>query len=433
MIFDLLSPDTVLRKARSLLRQLWLRVVIMGLMAFVALGLAHVIETFVPARIGSQLTGAAADRLLQLIASAMLAVTTFSLTVMVTVYRATSNQFTPRVHQLIMQDPTTQNTLAAFIGAYVYALVAIVLREFGIFIDERALVLFVMTVLVLAFVVYSLIRWVLHLQTFGSLLDTTRQVEEITRAQFIERLETPCLGAVPWTGDAPEKARPLRAWKSGYVQHIYPEALNTAAKRHGLELYLTASLGSFVHLNEPLLMAVDRDDGEKDCDKDSLQDALRETIILGDVRTYDQDPRLGLLVMGEIGSKALSPGINDPGTAIDVITRATRILSAYRDETAGDVEPRYKRLHVRPLDADDLLEDAFAALARDGAGIVEVQQRLQSSLAALAEHPDAELCRAARRRAAISFNRALQAFDSDEDRDRLRSKTPEDVIMLADT
>jgi uncharacterized membrane protein len=137
--------------------------------------------------------------------------------------------------------------------------------------------------------------------------------------------------------------------------------------------------------------------------------------------------------MGEIGSKALSPGINDPGTAIDVITRATRILSAYRDETAGDVEPRYKRLHVRPLDADDLLEDAFAALARDGAGIVEVQQRLQSSLAALAEHPDAELCRAARRRAAISFNRALQAFDSDEDRDRLRSKTPEDVIMLVDS
>lgn len=35
-----------------------------------------------------------------------------------------------------MQDTVTQNTLAAFIGAYVYALVAIVLREVGIFFDD---------------------------------------------------------------------------------------------------------------------------------------------------------------------------------------------------------------------------------------------------------------------------------------------------------
>jgi uncharacterized membrane protein len=432
MLLDLLSPDTLLRKSRNLLRQLWLRVVIMGLLAFVALGLAQIIEIFVPARIGSQLTGAAADRLLHLIATAMLAVTTFSLTVMVTVYRATSDQFTPRVHQLIMQDSTTQNTLAAFIGAYVYALVAIVLREFGIFIDDRALVLFVMTVLVLTFVVYSLIRWVLHLQTFGSLLDTTRQVEEITRAQFRERLETPCLGALPWAGAVPERAAPHRAWKSGYVQHIYPEALNAAAKRHGLELFLTSSIGSFVHLNEPLVMAVAQGDAEEGCDDDTLLEALQETIILGDVRTYDQDPRLGLLVMGEIGSKALSPGINDPGTAIDVITRATRILSAYRDETVGEEAPRYKRLHVRPLDADDLLEDAFAGIARDGAGVIEVQQRLQSSLAALARHPDQGLCRAARRRAAISFNRAMQAFDFEEDRNRLQEKTSDEVVELTE-
>tara|TARA_R110002072_G_scaffold3318_18_gene24301 strand:+ start:4468 stop:4716 length:249 start_codon:yes stop_codon:yes gene_type:complete len=53
-----------------------------------------------------------------------------------------------------------------FIGAYVYALVAIILRELDIYVDERALVLFVMTVIVLAVIVIYLIRWVLHLRTF---------------------------------------------------------------------------------------------------------------------------------------------------------------------------------------------------------------------------------------------------------------------------
>ena len=107
MNIDMFSPDTLLRRARGLLRQLWVRVLAMGLLAIVVLGLTQVIEVFVPDAVGTRLTGAAADRLLQIIANAMLAVTTFSLSVMVAVYRASSSQFTPRVHLLIMQDPVT--------------------------------------------------------------------------------------------------------------------------------------------------------------------------------------------------------------------------------------------------------------------------------------------------------------------------------------
>jgi uncharacterized membrane protein len=150
----------------------------------------------------------------------MLVVTTFSLTVMVTVYRNSSTQFTPRVHRLIMQDPTTQNTLANFIVAYVFALMGTILRELRIFADDRALVLFVVTVLVLIYVVWSLIRWVLHLQTFGSLMHTTRQIEQITCVQLEERLKTPCPGGNPWPCDdsPPDGARPIITQDTGYVQ-----------------------------------------------------------------------------------------------------------------------------------------------------------------------------------------------------------------------
>ncbi len=420
MFLQFFDPSTLVRRLREYSRKLWVRVVIMGLMSLVALAVAQVVEDFVPRELSRSLNGAAADRLLDIIANAMLAGTIFSITVMVSVYRSSSTQWTPRVHRLIIQDRTTQNTLAVFIGAYVYALVAITLRELGVFDDESAFVLFVMTVLVLGVIVLYLIRWVLHLQGFGSLIDTTRQIEKVTRYQFRDRLDNPCLGACALRGDPPETAETIRASESGYIQQIYPEALNNAAKSHGVALYLTRSIGSFVFLNEPLLKVVKTGTPEDDDhDRESLEKSVRANIRLGDVRTFEQDPRFGLMVMGEIGSRALSPGVNDPGTAIDVITRIGRILSDYSDETASERENPLDHLHVAPLDPTDLLQDGFGALSRDGASVVEVQQRLQQTLNALMHHPDQGLSDAARDMAERELRRALDAISFGPDRARL--------------
>lgn len=425
-----LLPATLLRMARQYLRKLWLRVVGMGLLAFVSLGMAQLAGWWLPEQVRDRVTGASADRLLDIIAGAMLAVTIFSMTVMVTVYRSSSTQWTPRVHQLIMQDRTTQKTLAAFIGAYVYALVAIVLREVGVFADGDAFVLFWMTVLVLAFVVVSLVRWVLHLQTFGSLLNTTRQVEQITTRQFRERLEKPCLGARPLTGDVPDSAQPFRARQSGYVQQIYPEGLNAAAERFDVTLYLTRPVGSFVFLNQPLVWVEgdwDPEEGSRDADDDTLSALIRDHIMLGDLRTYEQDPRFGLIVMSEIASKALSPGVNDAGTAIDVITRIGRILSSYWHEDDHDESADLTRLYVPALSPDDLIADGFDALAREGAGLAEVQKRLQATLAGLMQHPDRGLAEAAEAAARRYLLHAMQQITSETDRLSVRDRAHADV------
>lgn len=422
------APMTLIRKAREYTRKLWVRVVIMGLLAFVALALTQLIEPLVPKDIATNLTGSAADRLLQIIANAMLSVTIFSITVMVTVYRSSSTQWTPRVHRLIIQDRTTQNTLAVFIGAYVYALVAIIMRELGIYVDDRALVLFGMTVIVLVVIVVYLIRWVLHLQTFGSLIDTTRQIEDVTRAQFKDRLENPCLGANPLIDDVPSDAQAICAKESGYIQHIYPEALNSMAEKRGVKLYLTKNIGQFVFLNEPLLMVGGFDQSDQcDGDLEGFASELQECIVLGDLRTFDQDPRFGLVVMGEVASKALSPGVNDPGTAIDVITRIGRILSNYSDEVARDRDTKLEHIYVRPLDPRDLIDDGFGALARDGREVVEVQQRLQVIMSGLMRHPDDGLGKAAREAAENYLRRSLHAIDFEPDRKRVLSSARDDV------
>lgn len=415
---------TALRRARHYTRKLWVRVAMMGALAFLATATSQLAEAYIPHKLAHSVDGAAADRLLQLIASAMLAVTIFSITVMVSVYQSSSSQWTPRVHRLIMTDKTTQNTMAVFIGAYVYALLGIILRELGIYSDERAFVLFWMTIFVLSVIVIYLIRWVLHLQGFGQLVDTTRQVEMVTRAQFRDRLAQPCLGARPLVSGIPEGTRTVTAWESGYLQQVYPEALNAVAEKHDVRIYLNQNIGHFAYLGAPLLEVESTGEG---LDWDKLCCDIRETIELGDLRNYEQDPRFGLTVMGEIGSKALSPGVNDAGTAIDVITRIGRILLEYKSEVDADPETLLARLYVAPMDPADLLADGFGALSRDGAGVLEVQQRLQKTFASLMQHPDAELCRATQDMARVALERGLKALTFAPDREALIACAAPDI------
>ncbi|NDV01731.1 DUF2254 domain-containing protein [Pseudoroseicyclus tamaricis] len=416
--------ESLVRRAVALWRTLVVRVILFGALALVSIGLTQVISPLLPDEWRAYVGGGAADRLLDIIANAMLAATIFSLTVMVSVYSFSASQWTPRVHRLIVQDPRMQNTIATFIGAFVYSLVAIILREMRVYSDEHALVLFILTTMVLVLVVLALIRWVLHLQGFGQLDQTVRQVEEITARELAKRLETPCLGGARWEGEVPEGATPIRARGAGYVLQIYQDGLNDIAEAHDCHIYMPLPPGTFAHLGEPIAYLGRPLDEE-------LEGKVREQIVTGDARGYVQDPRLGLTVLAEIGSKALSPGINDSGTAIDVITRIGRILSDYRREEAED-GPLYPRLHIPPLDPEDLVNDGFDGIARDGADKLEVQLRVQDLLTGLMAHSDEAMAVAARRVAIREYCRAMQSMTFEPDRARLRAVANAEVLRGAE-
>ncbi|RYG92419.1 DUF2254 domain-containing protein [Loktanella sp. IMCC34160] len=402
----------------------------MGGVAVLALGLARLFGWLIPGDWNGAVSGEATDRLLAIMANALLAVTTFSLTVMVTVFRSSATQFTPRVHRLIMEDTVTQKTLAAFVGAYVYSLCGIILRELDIFGDDRSLVLFATTVLMLGYVVVSIIRWIVHLQTFGSLAKTLQQVEDMVRLRLQERLDMPCLGANVWPTDKelPREAKPVRATESGYICEIFQEGLNAKARAQGWHIYLPNEIGDYISKGDTIAYWVAVGDGAKEADEEKAAEVICRHINMGQMRSYQQDPHFGLTVLSEIGSKALSPGINDPGTAIDVFIRQGAILAGYRREDIDPPEnPTFDRLWVRPLNAAELLRDAFTAPARDGAAVIEVQERLQQVLAGLLDHPCEDMAEAARSLATLCCARARTALAFGPDRDRLKAATNPDV------
>ena len=123
------------------------------------------------------------------------------------------------------------------------------------------------------------------------------------------------------------------------------------------------------------------------CD-DRAQDDFRSAFTIGDSRSYDQDPRFGLIVLGEIAAKALSPGVNDPGTAIQVISSGVRLLDIWAGDAAVEKQtPVRDRLFVPGIVDADLLDDVFGPVARYGAGDLAVSIRLQKGLRALATIP----------------------------------------------
>jgi uncharacterized membrane protein len=148
-------------------------------------------------------------------------------------------------------------------------------------------------------------------------------------------------------------------------------------------------------------------------------DAARVTqaFAIGGERVFDNDPRFGLVVLSEIAGRALSPGLNDPGTAIDIIGTLVRLFSLWIKpvETDDAPAPACDRVEVPEISVHDLFDDAFTAIARDGAGIVEVAIRLQKALASLASLDDAAVREAAIHHARMALKRSEKALDLPEE------------------
>jgi uncharacterized membrane protein len=153
------------------------------------------------------------------------------------------------------------------------------------------------------------------------------------------------------------------------------------------------------------------------------RDALRAAFRMGDKRVYDEDPRFGLIVLSEIAARALSPAVNDPGTAINIIGAFVRVFERWIEPPDPDDDQAvYERVRVPRIAVGDMFDDAFVAIARDGAGMIEVQVRLQKAFRALAAMDDAALELAAVAHSKSALARAEHALHHEEEIDTLRRR-----------
>jgi len=357
---------------RLLLRQVWVRVASFALLAMVTVGLARLLSPYLPDDLGFKIGADAVEQMLSVLTASMLAVTTFSLSIAVSAFADASASATPRAAVLLQQDRTTQNVLATFLGAFVFGLVGMIVLNAEIYRASGRVVVFFVTIVVVGLVVIALIRWINHLMTFGRIGNTLDRVEAAALAALEARLDDPYLGGVKREKEARVQGFAVLSRATGYVQHVDMKSLQDCAEAIGARIHLLCLPGKFVTVGERIIVVtaatVTKEQGVRICD----------AVALGKQRTFEGDPRFGMIVLAEIASRALSPAVNDPGTAIDILGRFVRILSRWNDRAAPDL--RFSDVTVPQITAAEVIEDAFRPIARDGIALVEVQIRLHKAL-----------------------------------------------------
>lgn len=356
-----------LNMLRRLSRRLVVRVLLIAALAVVALAFAVLFGQYIPQGWVAFLGDESLDAILTTLASTMLTVTTFSLSVMTAAFHNAAGLATPRARLVWREDHVTHSVLASFVGAFLFSLVAIVLRATPLVGPRESLVLFAFAIVVVAQVVYSILRWINHLETLGSMDATVSELERFALTSANTYAQNPCFGGHPMdqapdlSGCAPIEVRATRA---GYVQFIYLDILQAWAEESEEGAVLVeVQPGDYVFEGQCLLRAVHVED------RASLAD---EAVVIAGTRSFDQDYRLGVTVLTEIASRALSPGINDPRTAVDVVNRLGSVLHKCCPAEDVRAETQYDRLYFHPVALAELHRLSFDVIVRDGKGLAEV-------------------------------------------------------------
>lgn len=407
-------PDRVIYVMRDWWRRLWVRVALFSAVAVLTAVLSSTIGRYIPYNPDISLASGAVDDILHILASSMLAVTTFSVSIMVTAYGSATSNATPRSIRLLAQDPLAQNALATFVGSFLFSIVGIIGIAAGMYNDQGRIFLFLATLGVIAIITWTLLRWINQLNSFGRVSDVVQRIEDAASEAAIGQGKNPGLGAR--RGPAPGRDdgwQAVRAKSSAYLRHLDVEALQGLAAKSDIVIESACLPGDFIHSGQVMAWV----SGQTDTDQ------IRECYSTGRERDFRQDITYGLIVLAEVASKALSPGINDPGTAIEVIRAGTRVLRRYHDAEQHPLRGDADRVYVPTLDLAAAYRQFFDPIARDGAALVEVQTTVQQSLAALADFGDRDIAHA---ESAAALGHVWSRLD-DRDRILVMAELPEGV------
>lgn len=335
----------------------------------------------------------AAREVLGAIAASLITVTSLTFSLTLVTLQLASSQFSPRLLRTFARDRFVQRTLALFLATFVYALTVLrTVRTSSESVSEFVPKISVTTAFGLA--VASVIALVLFL---GHLVREIR-VETMLDNVFRDALET--LRATtsvrdpripgPAAPSRPDTADPVPAASSGFVVSVDEPALVAAAVDMRAVIEIDQPPGNSVTKGTPVASVwAEGSGGSFAPDRlDELRRRVAAAIRTGTERTPVQDLGYGLRQLTDVAVRALSPGINDPTTAIHALGYSSALLCemASRELTPALIrdDRGFVRVVVRRPGLPMLLDEAVAQPRRYGAAEPAVLARLLVLLKELA-------------------------------------------------
>lgn len=282
--------------------------------------------------------------MLATIASSIITVAgvTFSITVLAV--SQASMQYTPRILRNFLRDRTSQITLGVLVGVFLYCLIVIRTIRTGDATGRYVPSIAVLGAFVLAGIAIAALMFFIHhitstLEAGSIIAQVSAETVAAIRERFPERYLPDSQAAptmqVPPSVDAPACRHPIPAHRSGYIQYVEEDELLRLAVERARVFRMEAGVGDFVTCGAPLISitgsAPDRD----------LTERVQSLYTIRHYRTVHQDPAFGIRQIVDISVKALSPGVNDPTTAITCIDYLRSIVL----ELGARYHPQTMRRH----------------------------------------------------------------------------------------
>ena len=348
----------------------------------IALALALVrVDRALNEGLGRVTFGAGADgarEVLSAITTSMITFTGLVFSITIVVLSLTSSQFSPRVLRTFLRDRQTQLSLGIFIATFVYAV--LVLRTVS-GLDEDTFVPAVATtvgVILLLLCVGVFVGYIHHITSMIQISSILNSISGETRDAVERQMptdlpETPVVVRPRGTPDAV-----LPAPRSGVLVDVDIPRLVRLARDADVVIVSELNYGAFVPEGAPIASVYRGDPTRLNAH------AVATAFSLAQERTMQRDVAFGFRQLADIAAKALSPGVNDPTTAVqaldgmhDALRRlATRSLptGAHADEQ-GQI-----RLYLPQPMFEDYPALALDEVEQYGESSIQVQQRITALL-----------------------------------------------------
>ncbi|MFC0215411.1 DUF2254 domain-containing protein [Paenibacillus chartarius] len=327
-------------------------------------------------------SAAIAKEVLSAIATSLLTMTTITFSVMMVVLSTYASQYSPRVLPNFTQSLAMQHAQGVFFAGFVYSITSLLLLKRAT--DEQlvpdAAVAVILATLCLVFFIYFIHKVSLSIQV-NHLMN---EVEQHALA-LIDDLQ--------WTAVAPSpvKETSVNSARAGYVRTISYKNLIRFAQKKGLYIRLVPRIGQYVQKGEPLIEIW----GKSNLGDSAASKYLDRQIRIGPTRTNEQDLEYVMEKIIDIALRAISPGINDPDTAVYCIRSLSVLLTgiAKREGDHWVIEDsrREGRVWIPFVSFDELLYKTFYQIRHYGAKDVSVTGALLDGLTRIAKGAQPEI------------------------------------------
>ncbi|WP_174732245.1 DUF2254 family protein [Mesobacillus harenae] len=327
-----------------------------------------------------------AQTILGTIAGSLLTMTTITFSIIMVVLTTYSSQFSPRTLQNFIKDHVTMRVLGIFIGGFVYSIFSLLfMRERSV--DNHVgaasvgvLIAFICVAIFAYFIhhVASSVQVSMLIERLAkdSLETINKRADHIKENEHISLLHVPPVPPINLS-----KNTNIRSEQFGYIQLINEKKLFQKANEQECYIEISKKIGDFTLESKPVMTVFYGDQSEAKLDGQDLT--------IGKERTTMQDTEFGLQKITEVALRAVSPGINDPNTAIQCIRHLGLCLRA-ASEIDGSYLVYYDKLDrpavsipQRPF--EDLLRSSFYQIAHYGKNDISVITAIFDALYDIAE------------------------------------------------